>query len=168
MTYMRQTCDELRKFAEGRLDTALGTMTQNTTKSRKRAWHEADIDTESSEAVTKIVKLDFGGCATMQTQQSAAHEMLHNRGTEIPSAYPPSANNTAPYLPGDLARLICSNPVPSQDHAQHVSADRPEEQVPPLDLLDDFNAPLMHIMNGVPVLMEQWDTPSMDAIIYPS
>lgn len=163
---MRQTCDELRQFAEGCLETALGTMIHNTTKSQKRPWHEADIDTESSEAVTKALKPDFGGCVTMQFQQAAAHDLLPSRGTEIPSAYPPSANNTAPYLPEDLARLISSDSVPSEHHARHVSTDRPEEQVP--DLLDDFNAPLMQIMNGVPVLMDQWDTPSIDAIMYPS
>jgi hypothetical protein len=161
---MRQTCDELREFADAHLEAALSKTVQTKTESKKRAWHEAGINPESSNAAVKAAKFDLGGCVTTQSQQTAALDVLQNRDAKIPSTYP---TTTAPYLPGDLARLICSDSVTSQDQARQLSMDGPEQQLPPLDLLDEFDAPLMHIMNGVPVLMNQWDAPSIDTIIFP-
>ncbi|KAK4078101.1 hypothetical protein Purlil1_12070 [Purpureocillium lilacinum] len=131
ISYMRLTSDELRELADKQLDLALRE------KARKRMLPESDINTEESQPQPKARRPN----SDLECENSL-------RRGEIP---------LAAILP------TITTPATALTHMRNVDAlQEPQQllgnsadQINALDLVEDFDAPLMRIMNGVP--FDQWE-----------
>ncbi|KAH7151930.1 hypothetical protein B0J13DRAFT_394436, partial [Dactylonectria estremocensis] len=155
MTYMKQTCDELREFSDKELDNALGESLSSVGKSRKRTWDEAEMDTEVLGNQAKANRPELGAPERVNTRQPPGDKAAGAPNTETLPSYTGSMSDMGSIIGRDSGGRMCLGPT-QQQQSQGFSIEAAVHHIPSLDLLDNFDAPLMQIMNGVPVFTNQW------------
>lgn len=130
---MKHTSDQLRDLADEQLNIALRK------RARKRALHKSDTDTEASQPQFKARRLNGLECEKrLERSERGSAEMLATFSA-------PAGSTTTHTTNLDI--------VPDQQQALQNSTD----QISALDLVEDFDAPLMQIMSGVPLLVGPWE-----------
>lgn len=150
MKYMKRTSDELRDFSDKQLDIALGESLSSQGKGKKRTWDEADMDTEVLGSQLKARRLDPAFLEPVNIQQPAPDKGAVGPTTELFSTFTTPVRDT-----------MCLGTLQDQNQAMEAT----EGHVPALDLLEDFDAPLMQIMNGVPIFINQWAMDGHDGVV---
>ncbi|KAJ5111752.1 hypothetical protein NUU61_001382 [Penicillium alfredii] len=154
--YIKKTCDELCERSDKQLALAM-TQCRSAVVGKKRTWEMAALDSEMSRA-----RAEFDGIKTtaldqphLQINESDGLHLLGSACIE-PSAHPiPMQSHIE--LPRLAAMTEPVNTSSSRDMpTEEVYFNHGEGQTQGLDLLQDFDAPILQIMNSVPALTNKW------------
>lgn len=141
---MKQTSEELRELSDQRLDNALG-------KSRKRSWDEVEQATDGLSTERSNVELSYQVKTMRQRHENISSDQI----TDTLASCAAAASGIGANLVGGSEATICLEP-PANQGISSMPMEAAEENVSSLELLDNFDSPLMQIMNGVPLYIHHW------------
>lgn len=124
MAYMEATCEELRRLSNNQLDKAMEQIATTRPSTKKRTW-ETIVDSDSANQSKRAVP------APAYTSPPA-----NKLNDELFPTYDNDVNGTTHYVDPGSNQNLFSETLDSS-----------------LAAVQSFDAPLMHIMNGVPLFM---------------
>lgn len=155
--FIKKTCDELREQSDKQLALAMSRCQSDVLVGNKRKWDVAALGSDISG-----VQADFdriGMTARDQTLcQTNEGDSLHQLGSARDELSAPLIPMQSPIALPRLGTLVGPvNPNSSPNMSTEEFYFNPGEgQTHGLDLLQDFDAPILQIMNSVPALTTGW------------
>ncbi|EED23192.1 hypothetical protein TSTA_066410 [Talaromyces stipitatus ATCC 10500] len=160
--FIKKTCDELRDQSDKQLALATSQSRSVVVAGEKRTW---DVAALSSEFLEAQPQLDRTGVKTLNHHHITEGDSLnHLDPTCIGLSAPPISMQSPMVIP----RLTMTTKPVNNNSSPHMSTEgvyfnTGEGQIQGLDLLQDFDAPILQIMNSVPALTAGWTVE--DAIV---
>ncbi|KAK3328703.1 hypothetical protein B0T19DRAFT_385293 [Cercophora scortea] len=148
MTFIKSTCDDLCEHSNTQLDLALSQGLSAVVRSKKRKLGMAALDSEASGIQDAIID--------DQPQLQGSSEPLHSGPTDAESSVQTRHRTRSP------TALPPPNMVGTT--GTYAGMSYPMEAQPQPDLLRTFDAPVLHIMNGVPTWMDAWTTGNHETV----
>lgn len=155
-SFIKKTCDELRQESDKQLALAVSQCPSGVVVGKKRRWDVAALDSEISGA-----QAEYDGIRMTALDQNPRHlnedgiRQLSAARIELPA---PSISTQSPIsLPrlGPITDSVSASSSPNMP-TEEVYFNTGEGQTQGLDLLQDFDAPILQIMNSVPALTAGW------------
>lgn len=168
LVYIKSTCDDLRRLSDKQLDLAMRKCLSDVA-GKKRTWISA-FDPNTSATYE-----GFGRSNIPATDQNPLHSHnltypLHH--VSIESIAPPiPLSSQSPTAQPSLAHISESTIASSYlESSAQVHPHEMQVQGQGWDVIEDFDAPLLQIMNSIPIWMTRWDTgnprkPNPDAAV---
>lgn len=149
--YMEETCVDLTKLSDTKLDVALR---KRKKRSRDEAGMAADpLDTSRSNP---------GAPKRTKTRQEPPNNIPSDPGENVLQSYIAPTTDIGTCLTRSTGVTVCLDPIGIQGQVSDLSTESAQENGSSLDALENFDAPLMHIMNSVPLDMYQWPMDGYD------
>lgn len=162
--FIKKTCDELRDQSDKQLALTTGQSRSAVVAGEKRTWDVAALSSEFSGAQTQSDRVGVKTWTQSHQQIIEGDSLNHLDPARIELSAAPISMQSPMVIP---QLTMTAKPVNSSS-SPHMSAEEVyfnlgEGQIQGLDLLQDFDAPLLQIMNSVPALTAGWTVE--DAII---
>ncbi|KAL4935213.1 hypothetical protein BDV06DRAFT_133404 [Aspergillus oleicola] len=149
--FIKKTCVELREQSDKQLDLAMSQCRSEVVVGKKRRWDVAALASDISGART-----EFDGVAMADLDQTLRQL---NEGDRIELSAPLVPTQSPITLPRQATMAGLINPSRSPNMStEEIYFNLGEGQPQGLDLLQDFDAPILQIMNSVPALTTGWAT----------
>ncbi|KAF5689155.1 hypothetical protein FDENT_4519 [Fusarium denticulatum] len=146
--YMDETCKELTILSDAKLERGLR-------ESKQRSRGESEQAASSVECARRNPRAQ----KRRRTRQQDADDATDGPNL-LPSYTAPTDSD--PYLDRSSGAPAAPANVHIQNQTQGLSTEATEAVVPSLDVLENFDAPLMHIMNSVPLDIYAWPVDAYD------
>ncbi|KAL4780118.1 hypothetical protein BJX76DRAFT_58895 [Aspergillus varians] len=154
--FINKTCDELREQSDKQLALATSQCRSGVVVGKKRAWDVAALGSEISGAQAEFDRI--GMTSLDQPHRQINEDSLDQLGsTCIELSAPPISMQS----PISLPRLAVMDKPVNSSSSPNMSTEEVylypgEGQTQGLDLLQDFDAPILQIMNSIPALTAGW------------
>ncbi|KAJ5938335.1 hypothetical protein N7466_001469 [Penicillium verhagenii] len=156
-TFIRKTSDELREKSDKQLALAMSQYSSRVVVGKKRKWDVANLgfDISGARAETDRIGMTALDKSFCYINEGDSLHQLHSARIELSAAPNPTQSPiTLPRL-AIMADPINPSSTPSM-FAEEIYFNPAEGQNQGLDLLQDFDAPILQIMNSIPALTTGW------------
>ncbi|KAJ6001020.1 hypothetical protein N7481_001429 [Penicillium waksmanii] len=150
--FVKKTCDELREQSDIQLALAMRQCRSGVIMGKKRKWDVATLGSDFSGP-----RADFDGGMTAldkSLRQINESDSLRQLGSAHIDLSAPSIPMQSPITLPRLATM--ADPINPNMSSEEMYFNTGEGQTQGFDLLQDFDAPILQIMNSVPALTTGW------------
>lgn len=155
--FIKKTCDELREQSDKQLALAMSQCQPGVLVGNKRKWDVAALgsDISGDQAEFDRIGMTARDETLCQTDEGDSLRQLGSVRDELSAPLIPMQSPIALPQLGTMVDPINPNSSPNMS-TEEFYFNPGEEQTHGLDLLQDFDAPILQIMNSVPALMTGW------------
>ncbi|KAE8396928.1 hypothetical protein BDV37DRAFT_88466 [Aspergillus pseudonomiae] len=155
--FIKKTCDELREQSDKQLALAMSHCGSGVVVGKKRSWEMTGLGTDISGARGEFHRIGMMALDQnlRQINEGDSLRQLGSARTELPAPLiPMQSPRTLPRL-ATIADSVHPSSPPNVS-TEEIYFNYGEGQTQGLDLLQDFDAPILQIMNSVPALTTGW------------
>lgn len=155
--FIKKTCDELREQSDKQLALAMSQCQSGVLVGNKRKWDVAALGSDISGVQAELDRIGMTARdeTLCQTDGGDSLRQLGSVRDELSAPLIPMQSPIALPQLGTMVDPINPNSSPNMS-TEEFYFNPGEEQTHGLDLLQDFDAPILQIMNSVPALMTGW------------
>ncbi|KAJ5300107.1 hypothetical protein PENANT_c086G07577 [Penicillium antarcticum] len=157
-SFIKKTCDELREQSDKQLALAISQCRSSVLVGKKRKWEVAALGSDISGAQAKFDRIGMTALDQSLFSQSNEGDSFRQLGQARDELSAPLIPMQSPIALPRLSTMVDTvNPNSSSNMStEEIYFNPGEGQTQDLDLLQDFDAPILQIMNSIPALSTGW------------